>query len=99
MDLPFWRTTAIAIAAVGQTLFVILYLTFPWWNSLLGRALFIKAACFAALLDAAWLSRTIGDWPGKDGMFIVLYLLFAVSVWGQLIAFIRAASDLKEENQ
>lgn len=88
-DLDAARTTAIAVAAVGQTLFVLVYLTFPWWRSFLGRALFFKALAFALLLDFGMLARMTTEWVHEDQIFITLYALFAVGVWGQLFAFLR----------
>ena len=42
MSLEGWRILTISMAAVGQTLFVLLYMTFPWYKTFLGRALFIS---------------------------------------------------------
>ena len=53
MDLEWWRTATIATAAVGQSLLVLLYATFPWYRTFLGRALFIKALTFVLLIDVA----------------------------------------------
>lgn len=87
-SIEFWRTVTIVSAAVGQTLFVALYATFPWWRSLLGRSLFFKALSFGVLLDVAVAGR-IWDWSGEDATFVTLYGLVSLGVWIQLIAFIR----------
>lgn len=86
-DIDFWRTFAICTAAVGQTLFVSLYLTFPWWKRLFGRALFFKAVSLGALVDIAVAGR-IWDWRGEDVTFVVLYSVLALGIWAQFFAFL-----------
>lgn len=85
-DLDTWRMLIIALAAVGQTLFVILYTTFPWYRTFLGRALFIKATTFMLLLNTAALGR-IWDWPHEDAIIVALYGLTAFGIWAQFVAF------------
>lgn len=87
MNLDFWRTAGLALAAVGQTAFVLLYLTFPWWRQFLGRALFFKAAALALLTDVAIAGR-IYDWPREEETFIVLYWVLALGIWAQFFAFL-----------
>lgn len=87
-SIDFWRTVTITGAALGQTLFVVLYLTFPWWKTFLGRALFLKAVTFCVLLDVAVAGR-VWDWPGEDATFVCLYGAVALGVWAQFAAFLR----------
>lgn len=87
-SIEFWRTATITFAALGQTLFVLLYLSFPWWRSFLGRALFFKAVAFGILLDVAVIGQSF-DWPHEDATFVTLYGLLAFGVWVQFVAFIR----------
>lgn len=87
-DIDFWRTVNITIAALGQSLFVVLYSTFPWWRNFLGKALFFKASAFALLVDVAVAGR-IWDWPHEDETFVILYGLLGLGIWVQLIAFLR----------
>lgn len=87
MSLEGWRILTISMAAVGQTLFVLLYMTFPWYKTFLGRALFIKAATFMMLVDVAVLGR-IFDWDHEDIWIVVLYGTTAFGVWAQLVAFL-----------
>lgn len=88
MDLDWWRTTTIATAAVGQSLFVLLYATFPWYRTFLGRAMFVKALTFALLIDVAVAGR-VWDWTHEETGIVILYGLTAFGIWAQLIAFIR----------
>lgn len=85
-DTDAMRTATVTFLAVGQVLFALLYCTFPWWDSLLGRALFFKAAIFAVVLAAAAVSRNFPThwW---DEFFTVMYLVLGLGVWLQLLAF------------
>lgn len=86
MDLEALRTITIVSAAIGQTAFVLLYLTFRWWETFLGKALFFKGLAFAALLDVAVAGRLM-DWAYEDEIFIGLYIVLTLGVWAQLFAF------------
>ena len=87
-SLAFWRTTALFVVAVGQTLFVALYMTFPWYKTFLGRALFYKAIMLGILTDLFLVARYF-DFAGLDALFIAVYLLLGVGVWWQFFAFLR----------
>ena len=87
-DMEFWRTTGIVTATAGQVAFALLYATFPWWDSPLGKALFFKASSFAIVLSVMVVGRTV-DWPGEDTTFTVLYYVLALGIWVQAIAFFR----------
>lgn len=98
MDLEWWRTATIASAAVGQSLFVLLYVTFPWYRTFLGRALFIKALTLALLIDVAVVGR-VWDWKHEDIWIVALYGLTAFGIWAQLVAFIRQKNAHHQENR
>lgn len=87
MDFYDFRGIPLAAAAIGQTLFVLFYLTFPWWRSFLGRALFFKASAFAALLNTIVVGY-LWDWRHEQTAYFVLYVVLAVGVWAQVVAFI-----------
>lgn len=97
----FWRAFAILVAALGQLGFVLLYLSFPWWASFLGRSLFFMAASFALLLVVAS-AGIVWNWKGEDDTIVSLYCLVAVGIWYQLLAFLRVRlhkgnNDLQEK--
>lgn len=96
MSIDFWRTAGIAMAAIGQTAFVLLYLTFPWWEKFLGRALFFKAVTFALLVDIAVLGRVL-DWDFEDVTFVVLYWITALGIWAQFVAFLRVRLQHRQD--
>ena len=87
MSLDFWRTLTLGSAALGQTAFILLYLTFPWWRTFLGRALFYKALALTAILDLFVISR-IWHFVGTDTLFVVFYGALAIGIWWQTFAFI-----------
>jgi hypothetical protein len=89
-NLDTWRSIFIVFTALGQTLFVLFYMTLPWWRTFLGRALFVKATTFGLLVDTA-VAGIVLDWRYEDACIVFLYGLVGVGVWGQLIAFVRQA--------
>jgi len=94
--IEFWRTAGITFAAVGQTLFTVLYFTFPWWSNFLGRALFFKAFAFMTLVDVAVAGR-VWDWPYEDAIFVSLYWLLGLGIWYQFLAFLRVRLDGRQD--
>jgi len=95
-SIEFWRTAGILFAAVGQTLFALLYVTFPWWKNFLGRALFFKAVVFMVLVDVAVAGR-IWDWPHEDAIFVGLYWVLGLGIWVQVAAFARVKWQRRED--
>lgn len=85
MDL--WRSVALLSAAVGQTVFVLFYVTFPWWRSALGRGLFYSALISALLLDFAILGRLF-NFAGEDHLYAPLYTLLSFGILAQVVLFL-----------
>lgn len=86
LDLDFWRTTGLGLAVLGQFGFIMLYATFPWWRTFLGKALFFKAIALGAICLVAFLSR-LGVLAYESEVFTAMYWLLAVGVWAQFLAF------------
>lgn len=91
-DVDMWRTLTLGLAALGQVAFATLYMTFPWWKTFLGRALFYKAVMLAVLVTMGWTSRTFG-FGRTDLVFVPLYGLLAIGIWWQFIAFLRVKRE------
>lgn len=71
-------------AALGQTLFVLLYTTLPWWRSATGRALFLSSTTLALVLDTIIVQIILErDFPGW--LFITLFSFVTAAAWYQLI--------------
>ena len=90
----WWSTLPLLLASVPQTVFVLLYSVRPfgagdWWRDRVGRALFIKAAALAIVLDlfTAWVLFR-GDWIRVP--LIVGYWLVCAGVFYQCAALIRS---------
>jgi len=88
MSIDAWRTVTLGAVAIGQTSFVVLYLTYPWWNGFLGRALFFKAVALAVLVDSYMYFRLF-PFNHANVVFVCLYGLLALGVWFQCLAFLR----------
>lgn len=86
-DLYDYRLLPLLVAALGQAVFVLLYVAFPWWKTFLGRALFFKAFAFASLLAVVSCGVAF-DWAHEQTTFLVLYCALAVGIWYQVFAFI-----------
>lgn len=84
----FWRLVALGLVAVGQTMFVLIYATFPWYKTFLGRALFYKGLMLATLTDLFLVARFF-QFSHMDKVFIAVYILLGVGVWWQFFAFLR----------
>ncbi len=83
-----WRTISLTGVAVGQTLFVLLYATFPFYKTFFGRALFYKALMLALITDV-FVAARVFDFSGLDILFSFLYFLLGIGVWWQFFAFLR----------
>lgn len=94
--LEFWRTAAIVGMAVGQTLFVVLYCTFPWWKTFLGRALFAKALSLMLLVNAVALARVF-NFTGANTYFVLLYVILGVGIWVEFFTFLRVKWDARND--
>jgi hypothetical protein len=82
MTMLEWVNWAITLGAVGQTLFVLLYVTTirMWWRDPVAWSLFDKAVTLALILDFAVVAIW---WSVAPVVFVVLYWLIAVAIWQQ----------------
>jgi len=105
----FWTLVPLLLAAPVQTAFVLLYSIKPfgageWWKDFVGRALFIKAAALAYVLDAsAWTVFSIYHRGGFSGisfdistyradyswLLVIGYWLMLVAVVYQFMSLIK----------
>ena len=107
MEFEFWRLLPLILAAPAQTAFVIIYASRrlgagDWWGDLVGRALFLKSATLAVLVDIIVSSLLVNwakgkyigiNWYYGEGIFtatlITGYWLVAASIYYQLWALIK----------
>jgi len=62
-------------------LFAWYYRKSPWRESAIGRALMTFATTFAIYLTFVVTSFIIGDYPGREAVRMVIYLLVGYSLW------------------
>ena len=92
----WWRINSV-FAATGQTVFILLYLLFPWWKSFLGRALFYKAIVFGLLLNVVMVGLAF-DWPFEAEVIVMLMGLVGTGIWAQNVAFIKVRAQGRQHN-
>lgn len=80
-----WSLRLLYAAAIGQTLFVVLWATRPWYRLWIGRALMVKSATLMIYLD--WAVLVVNGWSANRAlMAVVLFGLITVGIWTQLAA-------------
>lgn len=85
-SLETWYAIIVVGSTVGQTLFVLLYLTFPWYQTFLGKALFIKGVTLMVMLDIV-LARAIWGVPRSESVVVIAFGLTGLGIWAQFVAF------------
>lgn len=84
-----WTLRLYTAAAVGQTLFVVLWATLPWWRTIIGRALMIKSASLMVILIWSLVNYHLGPFVHQQGIGLGLFGLVALGIWLQLWAIGR----------
>lgn len=87
-DLDTLRTVTLATAALGQTVFVLLFVNIPWWKTFLGRAIFSNALMLTVVMDFFIIGRVL-DFSRNDAVYLTLYFFLSLGVWAQVVAFLR----------
>lgn len=79
-----WGTV---FSAVGQTMFISLWITLPWWREVIGVAMFAKSLTLMLLLDTAVLFIYLPQLATEKVGYILETALWIV-IWGQVGALI-----------
>lgn len=77
------------LGCIGQTGFVVTWVTLPWWRHWVGRSLMLKSFSIMAYLDISlvmYYVRTFDGWPTLSA---ILFTLVVVGIWGQFITLLR----------
>jgi hypothetical protein len=74
------------VSAVAQTVFVVLWLTLPWWREWVGRALMIKSVALALFLDFSLINHYAGDYAWRPYITAALFALVTAGIVSQVIA-------------
>lgn len=80
----------IHLATVGQTVFLVLWLSLPWWRAWVGRALMVKSFALWLLLTAAvvsyWVDKSHGPYVGESIVILSTHIAVLIGVWSQVAA-------------
>lgn len=83
-------------AAIGQTLFVAMWLSMPFWRSWIGGALMTKSAALMAVLWFWLIGFYSPEYPYRDVVREVLIGLVTVGIWWQVFAL---AAEIRESRR
>lgn len=86
VSLLAWTLRLYTAAAIGQTLFVALWATLPWWRTVVGRALMVKSFALMVVLDWALVTYHLGPFAHQESISVVLFGLVVVGIWSQVAA-------------
>jgi hypothetical protein len=78
-------------SAVGQTLFVVLWMTMPWWRHWVGRALMVKSIALGIYLDFALVHNYIDPYPALPLLGVILFGFITIGIWTQLATLAHEA--------
>ena len=85
-------------AVAGVVAFIALYTRqAPWWRSAVGWWLVTYPAALGLLLINGVVGRTVGDYPARQAVNLVLFAVIAGSVWFSVALLYRAKK--KERSQ
>lgn len=74
------------VSAVAQTVFVVLWLTLPWWREWVGRALMVKSVALALFLDFSLINHYAGEYAWRPYLTAGLFALVTAGIVSQVIA-------------
>lgn len=88
---------------VGQTTFVAIWATLPWWRLWVGRALMLKSFALDLLIAAAvanyWLVTELGPYPGMDIITMTTHILILLGIWSQVFAIAHEIRSARRDDR
>jgi hypothetical protein len=84
-----WAIRLLHISAVGQTLFVLIWATLPWWRTFIGRALMVKSVALMLYLDWSVLVYHYGPFNNQNTIGLLLFAFITVGILTQLSVLSR----------
>lgn len=84
-----WTVRLVHVSAVGQTLFVLLWWSLPWYRTVVGRALMVKSFTLMLYLDWAVAVYHFGPFDHQEAIGVALFGLIAFGIWSQVVAIAR----------
>ena len=76
------------VSAIGQSLFVIVWATRPWYRHWVGRALMVKTVALALYLDFAVLVNFVDPFPALQLLGVILFGHITVGIWSQVVVIV-----------
>lgn len=76
-------------AAIGQTGFVVCWVTLPWWTHWVGRALMVKSLALMIYLDIAIVLSNVDYFYGLTLLSVILFGFVVVGIWSQLVTLLH----------
>lgn len=79
-------------AALGQTAFVVTWVTMPWWTHWVGRALMVKSLALMIYLDIALVLARVDYFYGLHLLATILFGFIVIGIYTQLITLLHEAT-------
>lgn len=76
-------------AAIGQTGFVVCWVTLPWWTHWVGRALMVKSLALMIYLDIAIVLTNVDYFYGLNLLSVILFGFVVFGIWSQLVTLLH----------
>lgn len=83
-------------AAIGQTGFVVCWVTLPWWTHWVGRALMVKSLALMIYLDTAIVLTNVEYFYGLTLLSVILFGFVVVGIWSQLVTLLHERFKRKD---
>lgn len=94
-----WSIRILNASAVGQTLFVVLWATLPWYRYRVGRALMVKSLGLMVYLDWTFIVYHFGPFAHQVVIGTWLFALVAFGIWSQVGAIVLEMRDAHRERK
>lgn len=84
----------LAAGATGAATFIVLYtMRAQWWHTELGWHLVVFPGSLGLLLTNGLVFRLVGDYPGRDVVNLVLFVVLVAAVWWRVALLVKANRD------
>lgn len=86
MNYELIRAVLIHVATVGQVLFVLMWMTLPWWKAWVGRALMVKSLALAVFLISSLAHFYLPPYAAQEAVRTLLVFAVTGGIWSQVVA-------------
>lgn len=93
-------TVLLGSGVLGTAVFVGLYTWWTsWWHSEVGKWLVVYPSSLGLLLANGLVFRLLGDYPGRQVINFVLFLVCVASVWWSVTLLVRVIRRSRRESK